>query len=396
MLPPLEPQRRVRPDRRAFLRGAVLNAVPPVLVGLGGSTARAVLPEEEQPTTGDTSAPMILRTREPEALEFPFSTLDSFITPNNRFYALSHFGTPKLEARSWRMKVEGAVDRPLDLGYDDLLGMTCRRVTALLECSGKGRVFLLPKVQGVPWKLGGVGNAEWTGVPLAAVLERAGVREGAVEVILEGADQGERKEEPKSPGTIPFARSVPLDKARRDVLLAYRMNAEELPPRHGYPVRAVVPGWHGVASVKWLSRVVVTDRPFRGYFQSLEYTHFERRHGLPSLVPVAEVQVKSQVARPGRGEVVPRGIEYRVHGAAWAGESLVTRVEVSTDGGKSWADARLLGRPVRHAWRLWEHVWHTPGRPGPRTVMARATDDGGRVQPMDRDPNRRGYIASGH
>jgi DMSO/TMAO reductase YedYZ molybdopterin-dependent catalytic subunit len=337
---------------------------------------------------------MILRSREPEALEFPFATLDGFITPNDRFYVLSHFGTPRLDAQTWRLRVEGAVERPLELTYDDLTRMPSRRQVALLECSGNGRVFLLPKAPGVPWELGGVGNAEWAGVPLAAVLDRAGVKETAVEVILEGADRGERKEEPKSPGTIPFARSVSVAKARRDVLLAHKMNGVDLPPAHGYPVRAVVPGWHGVASVKWLTRVVVTDEPFLGYFQSLEYTYFERRHGLPGLVPVTEVQVKAQVARPGRGEVVPRDKDYRVHGAAWAGESLVTRVEVSTDGGRSWSDATLLGDPVRHAWRRWEYVWRALGQPGRRIVMARATDDGGRVQPMGRDPDRRGYMIS--
>jgi DMSO/TMAO reductase YedYZ molybdopterin-dependent catalytic subunit len=349
---------------------------------------------EPQARTDPAPYPLILRSREPEALEFPFASLDSYLTPNDRFYQLSHFGVPRLDSRTWRLRVEGAVDRPLDLTYDDLLEMKSIPKVAMLECSGNGRVFLLPKVNGVPWELGGVGNAEWTGVPLDAVLERAGVRQGAVEVILEGADHGERKEEPRSPGSIPFARSIPIAKARTDVLLAYRMNGVDLPPAHGYPLRAVVPGWHGVASVKWLTRVVVADRRFVGYFQSLEYTYFERRDGLPSLVPVTEVGVKSQVARPGRGERVPRGTDYRVHGAAWAGESDVVKVEVSTDGGGSWSEAGLLGEPVRHAWRLWEFNWRTPGRSGPRTVMARARDASGRVQPMARDPDRRSYMIS--
>jgi DMSO/TMAO reductase YedYZ molybdopterin-dependent catalytic subunit len=262
--------------RRTFLNGAA-TFLSPLCVGFGTPPSRFASSDDRNPPSDKVPFPMILRSREPEALEFPFSTLDSFLTPNDRFYVLSHFDTPRLDARTWRLKVEGAVDRPAELGYDDLREMPSRRKVALLECSGNGRVLLHPKAQGVPWELGGVGNAEWLGVPLDAVLDRAGVKEGAVEVILEGADRGERKEEPKSPGVIPFARSVPIEKARRDVLLAYQMNGEDLPPKHGYPVRAVVPGWHGVASVKWLTRIIVADRPFAGYFQSLEYTYLGER-----------------------------------------------------------------------------------------------------------------------
>ena len=289
------------------------------------------------------------------------------------------------------MEVAGAVERPFRIGLDDLKKMPSRTITAMLECSGNGRVHLVPKAKGLLWDLGAVGNAEWTGVPLAAVLERAGLKEGAVEVVLEGADKGRVEE---SPGEIPFARSVPLEKARRDVLLAYKMNGEDLPPEHGSPLRAIVPGWYGMASIKWLSRILVVDRPFAGFFQTFDYSYFERRDGLPSLVSTGENQVKSQVARPARQEAIPRDTDYRVHGAAWAGESEVSKVEVSTDGGETWAVARLVGEPIPHAWRLWEWTWRTPKQAGPRIVMARATDRRGRVQPMKRDPDRRNGMIS--
>ena len=374
--------------RRDFLRASTLSALPAGLASGGMPGDRAV------GATGGPPPPMILRSLEPEALEFPFASLDGFLTPNERFYVLSHFKAPRLDPHAWRLTVEGLVDRPLELGLDDLKAMPGRREVALLECSGNGRVFLEPKVYGVPWELGGVGNAEWVGVPLADVLDRAGVKAEAVEVILEGADRGEVREEPKTPGVIPFARSLPIAKARRDVLLAYRMNGSDLPIAHGFPLRAVVPGWHGVASVKWLSRIVAVETPYRGYFQSLQYAYFGRRDGRPDLVQVTEVGVKAQVARPGRGEIVPRGSEYRAFGAAWAGESEVAGVEVSTDGGKSWAMAKLLGESVRNAWRLWEFPWRAPEQAGPRTVMARARDVSGRVQPMTRDQDRRNYMVS--
>ena len=367
--------------RRAFLGSAALAAVPL-------AAAADAPPNIGYPGT-------IVRQYDPENVEFPFPTLDGFMTPTAQFYVRSHFAVPSLDARAYRLRVEGAVERPVELSLEEIRRLPSRRTPVLLECSGNSRVFLVPRASGVPWELGAVGTAEWTGVSLAAVLEKAGVRDGAVEVILEGADSGTINEEPKSPGRIHYARSLPLDRARRpEVLLAYRMNGEDLTPAHGYPLRAVVPGWYGMASVKWLTRIIVTDRPFQGYFQTMQYAYFERRHGLPTLTPVTELNVKAQVARPARHESIQAGIEYRVFGAAWTGDSDVSKVEVSTDGGRTWAEARLLERPVRHAWRLWEYKWQTPNEPGRYTVRARATDGRGRTQPAEHDPDRRNTMIS--
>lgn len=378
--------------RRTFLQGVALT-LPLAYADRGRLTAARPTDEKKEPP-GDRSGGLIVRQQEPQNLEMPFETLDAFLTPNERFYVRNHFNVPKTDAKTWRLKVEGAVERPLELTYAELTRLPARTQVALLECAGDGRAFLKPKAKGVQWELGAVGTAEWAGVPLAALLEKAGVRDQAVEVILEGADQGEITEEPKSPGKIAFARSLPLAQARRpEVLLAHRMNGQELPAAHGFPVRAVVPGWYGMASVKWLSRIVVTDRPFQGYFQALDYTVFERRHGLPTLVPVRELEVKAQIARPARQEVVPAGKPYRIHGAAWTGESGVTKVEVSVDGGQTWAAAKLLGQAAPLAWRLWEYTWPSPPA-GPHTLMAKATDGQGRTQPAQRDPDRRGYMIS--
>ncbi len=364
------------------------------LIGMGALPLGAVLPRVRAADATSPVPGLIVRGVGPENLEFPFASLDSFLVPNDRFYVRSHFTVPRLEVSSWRMEVAGAVDQPFRIGLDDLKTMPSRTITAMLECSGNGRVHLVPKAKGILWDSGAVGNAEWTGVPLATLLDRAGLKEGALEVVLEGADKGRVEEEPKSPGEIHFARSVPLEKARRDVLLAYRMNGEDLSPEHGSPLRAIVPGWYGMASIKWLNRILVADRPFAGYFQTLDYSYFERRDGLPSLVPTGENEVKAQVARPARHEAIAKDTDYRVHGAAWAGESEVSQVEVSTDGGKSWAVAKLVGEPIPHAWRLWEWTWKTPRQVGPLTLMARATDRRGRVQPMKRDPDRRNGMIS--
>ncbi len=350
---------------------------------------RAAVAREERPDDPG----LITREQEPRNLESPFSALDGPITPVGRFYVRDHFPIPKIDAKAWSLKVEGAVERPLTIGYDDLRAMTARTIAAVLECAGNGRVFLAPRERGAQWGMGAVGNAEWVGVPLSAILERAGVKSGAVEVVLEGADSGEIRDEPKSPGKIPFARSVPIEKARGDVLLAYRMNGQELTLTHGFPVRALVPGWYGMAAVKWLSRVVVADRPFVGYFQTLDYATWERRDGLASLVPIGEIQVKSQIARPSAYEVIKAGADYRVFGAAWTGESDVAKVEVSTDGGSSWSEASLIGSPVRHSWRLWDYTWKAPSA-GPYKLMARATDARGRTQPATRDVDSAPHMIS--
>jgi DMSO/TMAO reductase YedYZ molybdopterin-dependent catalytic subunit len=259
---------------------------------------------------------LIIRELEPENLEFPFSSLNSAITPNEQFFVRSHFPVPKLDLKSWKLQVEGQVERCLEFGYEELTRLPARTVTMVMECAGNSRIFLSPKVGGLQWELGAVGNAEWTGVPLAAVLREAGVKAGAVEVVLEGADIGEIKKEPVSPGKINYARGLPLAKALSpDVILAYRMNGEPLTPAHGYPLRAVVSGWYGMASVKWLTRILVIDRAFRGYFQTADYTFWERRDGLPiQLLPVGEVEVKAEIARPALHEVVAADAVYRMHG----------------------------------------------------------------------------------
>jgi DMSO/TMAO reductase YedYZ molybdopterin-dependent catalytic subunit len=344
---------------------------------------------EAQPFTG-----LIVRDRDPENLEFPFSALNSLITSTEQFFVRSHFAVPKLERDDWRLSIEGLVKNPCQITYNELLSMPARTVMMTLECAGNSRIFLSPKVSGLQWELGAVGNAEWTGVPLAAVLKRAGVKSGAVEVVLEGADSGEIKKEPVSPGKIHFARGLPLAKALMpEVILAYSMNGEPLSRGHGFPVRAIVPGWYGMASVKWLHRIVVTDTMFRGYFQTSDYTFWERRDELPiQLLPVTEVEVKAQIARPVLHEILPANSVYRIHGAAWTGDSDITKVEVSVDGGSAWEPARLLGSSISYSWRLWEYHWRTPAHPGSYTLMARATDARGNLQPMQRDAHRGSYM----
>jgi DMSO/TMAO reductase YedYZ molybdopterin-dependent catalytic subunit len=264
-------------------------------------------------------------------------------------------------------------------------------VPVTLECAGNNRNFLEPKVKGVQWGLGAVGTAEWTGVPLSVLLNRAVVRPNAREVVLEGADHG-MLDDPKSPpGELTFSRSVPLEKAQRDVLLAYRMNSKDLPPEHGFPLRAIVPGWYAMASIKWLQRIIVTGQPFTGYYQTIDYAYWKRRGDIAELTSLTEMQVKAEIAKPSQGETVPANSIVRVHGAAWTSDGEITKVELSTDGGGTWKETKLLGQSKRNAWRFWEFEWQTPA-PGNQMLVARATDSFGRTQPVHRDVDRGTYM----
>jgi DMSO/TMAO reductase YedYZ molybdopterin-dependent catalytic subunit len=333
----------------------------------------------------------IVRSEEPLNLEMPFEKLDGFITPTEAFYVRSHFPIPEIDKKNWRLSIEGEIEKPFELSYDDLLKLEARKIPVMLECAGNNRNFLEPKVKGVQWGLGAVGNAEWTGVPLSILLDRAVIKSSAHDVVLEGADGGTLDDPKSPPGGLKFSRSIPLAKARSDVLLAYKMNGIDLPPEHGFPLRAIVPGWYAMASTKWLQRIVVTDRPFNGYYQTLDYAFWKRRGDIADLVPLSEVQIKAEIAQPSEGEIVRANANVRVHGAAWTSGAGISKVEVSTDAGSTWSDANLLGESKPNAWRLWEFEWKRP-KSGKQTLMARATDSRGRTQPMDRDPDRGTYM----
>jgi DMSO/TMAO reductase YedYZ molybdopterin-dependent catalytic subunit len=336
-------------------------------------------------------ADLIVREQEPLNLEMPFSSLDGFITPNESFYVRCHFPIPEISTSDWRLRIEGEVEAPFEVNYEEIRAMESRTISATLECAGNNRIFLEPKAKGVQWELGAVGNASWIGAPLAALLERAKPKSGAVEVILDGADEGQVDKTPTPSGKISFCRSLPLSKARKDVLLAYEMNGEKLSASHGFPLRAIVPGWYAMASVKWLRRIIVTNKPFNGFYQSLDYAYWDRSGVLPTLVPLAELQTKAEIARPKNGEIVAADAVYRVYGAAWSGTGEITRVEVSFDSGQSWHEAKLLGESVKNAWRLWEYEWRTPAA-GRCTISARATDSRGFAQPADRSSDRGTYM----
>ena len=335
---------------------------------------------------------MIIREKEPANLEMPFSALDSFITPSDKFYVRSHFAVPEIDLASWRLRIEGAVARPLEFSHADLARRRMITMPVTMECAGNSRIFLQPKAKGVQWEMGAIGNAEWTGVSLGELLAEARCAENACEVILEGADSGTIAEPPRPAGKVRYSRSLSLGKARRDVLLALQMNGEPLTPAHGFPLRAIVPGWYGMAAVKWLQRIIVTAQPFHGYYQTVDYAFWEPADGGARLVPITEMQVKAAIAQPSHGEAIPAGSTYQVRGAAWTANAEIVRVEVSADGGKSWIHASLGEEKAAASWQLWHYDWEVSNERSTRTLMARATDSRRRTQPMERDANRGSYM----
>lgn len=318
--------------------------------------------------------------------EAPLRALAGPVTPTEHFYQRTNFLVPRIDAAAWMLRIDGDVRFPLTLTLDDIKALPSRTVTVTMECAGNGRALLTPLPPGHPWALGAVSTAEFRGVPLRDVLQRAGIGERAAEVLFAGADAGE-----VSPGrTVRFERSLPLDRALHpDVLLAWEMNGEPLRPRHGYPLRLVVPGWYGVASVKWLSEIRVIDSPFVGHFQTERYVYVGEP-GIEDGTPVTSMRVRALILQPEEGEQLAAGVATEIRGNAWSGEAPVTRVEVSADGGATWRDADLGTAPSGYAAVPWSIEW-TPSAAGRHTLVARAHDEAGNVQPLEQVWNELGY-----
>jgi sulfane dehydrogenase subunit SoxC len=319
----------------------------------------------------------------------PLEALRFDLTPIGLHYLLTHYDIPQVDPAGWRLELGGLVERPLSASLDDLRARTAVELAVTMECAGNGRAHVQPHVVSQPWLLEAVGTARWCGAPLSGLLEEAGVRDGAVEVLFTGLDRGVEGGEEQF-----YARSIPLEEALSDdVLLAYDVNGVPLPPQHGFPLRLLVPGWYGMTSVKWLARIDVIGEPFDGYQQrhSYRFRHDEDEIG----EPVRQIQVRALMVPPGipefltRTRILPAG-QHVLEGRAWSGAAEVAGVEVSSDGGATWAEAELeSGALGRWAWRLWRSTWHA--RPGEYELCCRARDEAGNVQPLDPPWNLGGY-----
>jgi DMSO/TMAO reductase YedYZ molybdopterin-dependent catalytic subunit len=328
------------------------------------------------------SAGLIVHRGDPLNAETPLALLAGEpVVPSDQFYVRNHFPIPVLHPRTWRLRVGGLTRRPLALSLAALQAMPQVTVAATLECAGNGRSALDPPVPGEQWGLGAVGTAAWTGVPLTEVLALAGPLPGTRGVVFRGADSGpvEGRKEP-----VAFERALPLGGlGSAGVLVAYAMNGAPLPAVHGFPARLIVPGWYGVASVKWLTDIELSDRSFGGYFQVDRY-----RIGGELLTVQA---VRAVITQPPPGEALPPG-RVVIAGLAWSGAAPIAKVEVSI-GGQPWQLATLTGGQSPHSWRGWQLAARLE-EPGSTTIRARATDLAGRTQPGQPRWNLNGYATN--
>lgn len=320
----------------------------------------------------------------------PLEALHYDVTPVGMHYTLIHYdvypASPS-EAAAWRLEIGGHVRRPLTLSLEGLKARPSRTVAVTLECAGDGRALMQPRSISQPWLTGAVGTAEWTGTPLRPLLEEAGLLEGVVDVVFTGADRGVEG------GLVQdYQRALSREEALRDeLLLAWAMNGRPLEPQHGFPLRLVVPGWYGMAHVKWLRSIEALPTPFAGYqHTAYQYTQSRQEPG----EPVTLMRVRSLMAPPGipdfltRTRFVPRG-QVELRGRAWAGRAQIEEVQVSVDGGATWRPAEVSPPTSPHSWQLWRFTWqaHTPGI---YDLVCRARDSGGNLQPLEPYWNARG------
>ena len=318
----------------------------------------------------------------------PLEALRYDITPVGMHYLLIHFDVPFVDPDTWTLSIGGRVRTPLTLSLDDVRARERVRLPVTLECAGNGRARLSPRPISQPWLNEAVGTAEWTGTPLAPVLEEAGLEQDALEVVFTGRDRGIQGDIEQN-----YERSLRLEDARRpEVLLAYEINGQPLPPQHGFPLRLVVPGWYGMTHVRWLDRITAIARPFEGFQQADAYRVRQTREEPGE--PVTRIRPRSLLIPPGIPEFLSRRRIVSpgpcvIEGRAWSGWGLVERVEVSVDGGRTWADATLDPPVSPYAWRGWRFEWDASVA-GEYELCSRATDAAGSVQPLDQRWNAEG------
>ena len=335
---------------------------------------------------------MLARSVRPEDLEMPLSGFADYLTPAEHLFVRTHVYVPTVNASEWHLSVAGEVAAPLTLTLEDVKKLPPVTLVSVIECAGNGRGFYEPSVPGMQWGNGAVGNVRWRGARLGDVLRRAGLKETAKEILFDGADV--------PLGTMPdFQRSIPLKKALDpNTLLAYELNGEPLPVKHGFPLRVVAPGWASDSWVKWLTSIRVLAQEHDGFWMKGAYRHPGKPVApgtavpLDQMQPVTSLRVKSVIAAPVDGAQVKMGQPLTIRGVAWGGDAgPVTAVDVSTDGGRTWKPAALRAdQRTAFGWRQWELPW-TPPQAAYYTILARARDAAGNTQPFDQEWNPSGY-----
>lgn len=324
----------------------------------------------------------------PENQESPIQFLKKWHTPVQYFYRRNHFPYPFLTDRNYWLQISGQVYQPRYFHYNEILSMPSTTLIVPLECAGDKRSRFDPKVYGEQWTDGAMSQGKWTGVPLKDLLEKVGISQDSKEIVFEGADFG------KKPGiqeSIRFLRSLPLEKAiHPDTIIAYLYNDKPLSVEHGYPLRLIVPNWYAMASIKWLSKIEVIDRSFKGPFQTDDYVYYPHKDSDKDQFPVSILNVNSTIQQPTDLSILNTGT-HKIKGLAWTGKGSITDIQLSFDNGETWVDAILKPMPdQKYAWASWSYTWKVEKK-GEYSIYSRAKDSSGRIQPLTSFWNRKGY-----
>ncbi len=332
---------------------------------------------------------MRVMSEKPLNEETPNRHLKSWITANKKFFKRNQGDIPEapVDVAGWRLTIEGEVRTPLVVDFETLLRLPKAIAANTLECSGNGRSLLEKKASGNPWTIGGVGHAVWGGVWLRTLLDKAALKPDARHVAFEGFDT------PLGKAQIKFVRSIPIEKAMASTLLADEMNGDPLPLQPGFPLRALALGWTGANCVKWLRKIIVLKDPFDGFYMNKVYRVFDKGQDPEDGAIVTGIGLKSIIIQPETDEVLPMG-DITILGAAYAGETMVEKVELSADSGDTWHPASFIGPCEPYAWRHWQYIWKAP-EPGKYTILSRATDVNGKQQPLHANWNKLGYGNNG-
>lgn len=324
----------------------------------------------------------------PENQETPIQFLKQWITPDEYFYRRNHFSYPEISEKAFRIEICGKVNKNINFALSELKTMPWKTIILPIECSGNKRAYFEPKVFGDQWKEGAITQGLWRGVPLNYLLEKAGLKDSAFEIVFEGYDYGKRKD---LDGVFDYARSLPLSKALHpDTIVAYEYNGREIPFKHGYPIRLIVPGWYGMASVKWLKKITIIDYKFTGPFQAIDYVYYPNTESDAYKKAVTLMNVNSIIREPLDMSILNEGTHI-IHGIAYTGSGIITEVKVSTNGGESFNKVNIERLPNQpYAWVNWYYNWQVRQK-GEYEIKVRAKDSHGRVQPEEESWNRKGY-----
>ncbi|TQL99305.1 secreted protein [Actinoallomurus bryophytorum] len=385
-------------SRRSLLRYTAMAGAGAGLGLVGGMAGSASADDTSEPIVKPLPPELFTVFGSNAEMKWEAMQGQGYTTPIDRFFVRDHTRTPLIEAATWRLKLWGTGLRgapteaaPIEFDYDQLRRLPAETVTAFIECTGNGRSFYTSQQQqtvtGTAWGLGAVGVARWRGVPLRTVLELAGLSHHAVDVMPRGLDD-EWTDAGVNHGHV--RRPLPVTKASRDVLLAYEMNGEPLPPDHGFPVRLVVPNWIGIASIKWVGDIQVSDHQLSSPWDTQYYRLFGPGYPAEGSPPITRQVTKSAFELPRQAQL-SAGRTHMLHGRSWSGNGRILRVEISTDGGTTWHQAHRQEQEGHRAWLRWTFPWR-PAHQGPYELLARAVDETGHAQPDTARYNTLGYL----